>query len=43
MFITVKEVNTLEEGEPYASRRARPLDSVGPMATAGEEAVIISK
>jgi hypothetical protein len=41
MFITVKDVNILEEGEPYASQPARSLDSVDPIATTGEEAVII--
>ena len=41
MFITVKEVNILEEGEPYASQPAHSLDSVGPIATTGEKAVII--
>ena len=41
MFITVKDVNMLEEGKPYASRPTRPLDGVGPIATTGEEAIII--
>jgi hypothetical protein len=40
MFITFKDVNILE-GEPYASQPAHPLDSVGPIATTGEEVVII--
>jgi len=40
MFIIVKDVNIVE-GEPYTSQHARPLDSVGPIATTGAKVVII--
>jgi hypothetical protein len=41
MFSIFKDVNILEEGGSDAFQPAHPLDSVAPMATTGEKALLL--